>query len=280
MPPQIMILQMMNAYRLSQSISVAAQLGIANLLKDKPKSIFELAKETSTHPQSLYRLLRTLASFDIFQELDDRTFDLTPRAALLQSDVSGSLQGYASVMGTPWHWRMWQDVLHSVKTGNSAFEEIHGMDFEEYYQRNPDVAKDFDAAMKGALTLSDRAILGGYDFSNFKQVVDIATGGQGDGELIASILRQNQDLKGIHFDTSARISKAEAVAEDKSLGDRCELIAGDFWQSVPNSASATGSRWYRSGSKAYIDGPNSFRPITSIRPWRDWACWWKQPRTQ
>ncbi len=238
MPPQIMILQMMNAYRLSQSISVAAQLGIADLLKDKPKSVAELAKETSTHPQSLYRLLRTLASFDIFQELDDLTFKLTPRASLLQSDAPGSLNGYATVMGTPWHWQMWQDVLHSVKTGGSAFEKIHGMDFEEYYQQNPDVAQDFDAAMKGALTLSDRSILGGYDFSNFKQVVDIATGGQGDGELIASILRKNQDLKGIHFDTASRISKAEAVAEDKSLGDRCELIDGDFWQSVPSQADA------------------------------------------
>jgi O-methyltransferase domain/Dimerisation domain len=238
MPPQIMILQMMNAYRLSQSISVAAQLGIADLLKDQPKSVNELAAPTATHPQALYRLLRALASFDIFRELDAQQFELTPRAALLQSDVSGSLHGYASVMGTQWHWQMWQEILHSVKTGESGFEKVYGMGFEEYYQQNPQVAKDFDAAMTGALTLSDRAILGSYDFSGFQRIVDIATGGQGDGELIASILLQNQNAKGVHFDTASRISKAKAVVASKSLGDRCELIAGDFWKSVPAEADA------------------------------------------
>jgi hypothetical protein len=238
MPPQIMILQMMNAYRLSQSISVAAQLGIADLLKDQPKSVNELAAQTATHPQALYRLLRALASFDIFRELDAQQFELTPRAALLQSDVSGSLHGYASVMGTQWHWQMWQEILHSVKTGESGFEKVYGMGFEEYYQQNPQVAKDFDAAMTGALTLSDRAILGSYDFSGFQRIVDIATGGQGDGELIASILLQNQNAKGVHFDTASRISKAKAVVASKLLGDRCELIAGDFWKSVPAEADA------------------------------------------
>ena len=34
MPPQVKILQMMNAYRLSQLISVAAKLGIADILAD------------------------------------------------------------------------------------------------------------------------------------------------------------------------------------------------------------------------------------------------------
>lgn len=141
-------------------------------------------------------------------------------------------------MGTPWHWQMWQEILYSVKTGESGFEKIYGMGFEDYYQQNPQVAKDFDAAMTGALTLSDRAILGSYDFSGFKRIVDIATGGQGDGELIASILLQNQDSKGVHFDTASRISKAKAVIESKSSGDRCELIAGDFWDFVPSGGDA------------------------------------------
>jgi O-methyltransferase domain/Dimerisation domain len=238
MPPQIMLLQMMNAYRLSQTISVAAKLGIADLLKNQPKSVEQLAEETTTDPQALYRLLRALASFDIFRELDGGQFELTPRATLLQSDVPGSLRGYATVMGAEWHWQMWQDILHSVKTGESAFEKIYGMGFEEYYQQNPEVATNFDAAMKGALTLSDRAILDSYDFSDFNLVVDLATGGQGDGELIAAILVQNQSLKGIHFDTESRISQAQAAIEHKSVGDRCTLIAGDFWQSVPSGGDA------------------------------------------
>jgi O-methyltransferase domain/Dimerisation domain len=233
-PPQTMILQMMNAYRLSQSISVAAQLGIADFLTGEPAGVTELAEKTQTHPQALYRLLRTLASFDIFREVENQKFVLTPRATLLRSDAPGSLQGYASVVGAKWHWQMWKDILHSVKTGEPAFEAVYGMSFEDYYQRDSEVAKTFDAAMKGALSMCDRAIVSNYDFSNFHQVVDIATGGQGDGELLASILRANQSLQGIQFDTPVRIGRAKLAIDRAGVSDRCELIAGDIFESVPN----------------------------------------------
>jgi hypothetical protein len=238
MPPQIMILQMMNAYRLSQNISVAAQLGIADLLADKPKSTIELAEKTATHPQALYRLLRTLASFGIFAESENQHFCLTPRAALLQSEIPGSLRGYASVIGSKWHWQMWKDILYSVKTGESAFEAQHGMGFEDYYQQHPEVAQTFDAAMKGALTLSDRAILASYDFSSFKRVIDIATGGQGDGELLASILKQNPATTGVHFDSPTRIERAKPALEPIDICDRAQLISGDFFKSVPDGGDA------------------------------------------
>jgi hypothetical protein len=238
MPPQVMILQMMNAYRLSQSISVAAQLGIADLLADQAQSVEELAQKTATHPQALYRLLRTLASFDIFAEIEGQRFILTPRSALLQSDIPGSLRGYATVMGEKWHWEMWKDILYSVKTGESAFEAVYGMGFEDYYQQNPQVAQNFDAAMKGALALSDRAILDSYNFSNFERVIDIAGGGQGDGELLASILRQNSDVTGVHFDTPTRLEGAKKALEQVDLCDRCKLIGGDFFESIPSGGDA------------------------------------------
>ena len=238
MPPQVQILQMMNAYRLTQNISVAAQLGIADLLADGSKSVVELAQETKSHPQSLYRLLRTLASFDIFAEVEGQKFRLTPRASLLKTDAPGSLRGYATVMGAEWHWQMWKNVLHSVKTGESAFASIYGMSFEDYYEQHPEDAKNFDAAMKGALTLSDRSILGSYDFSGFSKVVDLASGGQGDGELIATILQKNHDVTGIHFDTPARLASAKTTVENKSVGDRCELVGGDFFESVPPGGDA------------------------------------------
>ncbi len=233
LPPQLMVLQMMNAYRLSQNISVAAQLGIADFLDSGPKGVIELAEKTATHAQSLYRLLRALASFGIFEEIEDQQFQLTDRAVLLKSSAPGSLQGYATVIGSEWHWQMWKNILHSVKTGESAFEAIYGMGFEDYYQQNPEVAKSFDAAMKGALSLTDRAIVSGYDFSKFSRVIDVATGGQGDGELIASILQQNQALLGIHFDTPDRTERAKAAVSRAGISDRCTLVGGDVFESVP-----------------------------------------------
>lgn len=231
-PPQVKILQMMNAYRLAQSISVVAKLGIADLLT-QPQSVTKLAEITETHEQSLYRLLRVLASFDIFTEDENGLFHLTPRGALLQTNVSNSIRDYAIVVGEMWHWQMWGNILHSIKTGEPAFDQLFGMDFSEYYQQNPEVAKNFDGAMVSALAMTDMAILANYDFTPFDRVIDIGTGSQGDGKLIASILKNNSSQHGVYFDTPTRIEQATRLIEVTGLSDRCELVAGDIFEAFP-----------------------------------------------
>ena len=81
------MLEMLNRGQLtSEAIYIAAKLRIADYLKDGPKDIEKLAKETMTHPNSLYRLLRMLASIGIFAETNgigveeytnQRRFELT-----------------------------------------------------------------------------------------------------------------------------------------------------------------------------------------------------------
>src|ERR687886_2053389 len=75
--PRDTLLQMTNAFQLSQAIYVAATLGIADLLEDGPRSADDLAKTTGTHTPSLLRLLRALASVGIFSEIDS-CFEVTP----------------------------------------------------------------------------------------------------------------------------------------------------------------------------------------------------------
>jgi hypothetical protein len=58
--------------------NVAAELGIADLLKDSPRTIDNLAQATGAHPPSLYRLLRLLASEGVFIEQEQGQFALTP----------------------------------------------------------------------------------------------------------------------------------------------------------------------------------------------------------
>ena len=83
------LLQMITGYWISQAIYVAAKLGIADLLKDGPKNDDELAKATGTHPRSLYRLLRALASVRVFAEAEDGRFGLTPLGECLQTGIPG-----------------------------------------------------------------------------------------------------------------------------------------------------------------------------------------------
>jgi hypothetical protein len=231
--PHIKILQMMNAYRLTQAISVAAKLGIADLLAKEAQTSQELAAKTGTHSFSLYRLLRALASFEIFAEDETGKFSLTPRGALLQKNIPGSLRAYGIVQGQEWHWQMWGGIMHSVKTGEPVFDRIYGIDFNEYYKSHPEAAEVFDAAMVGVLGIADLAIAESYDFSSFELVVDVAMGGQGDGKLIAHVLKQYPTLQGIYFDLVDRIMNVANYINKQGLAQRCEVEDGDVLTKIP-----------------------------------------------
>src|SRR5262245_50049537 len=125
----------------SQAIFVAARLGIADLVKDGPKSAAELAAATGSHEQALYRILRALASGGLVSDDNATRFSLTPLAEPLRSDVKGSVRAFAIMQGEQWIWRSWGEILHSVRTGQPAFLQIYGMPLFEYYAQNPEAAR-------------------------------------------------------------------------------------------------------------------------------------------
>ena len=111
---------------MTQLIHVAATLGVADLMCDGPKHSHELAASLKVDPEALYRVLRALASIGIFEEADPGCFALTTQAEPLRRDVPGSLRASAILYGEPWFWRACGDLLHSVRTGQPAFDHVHG----------------------------------------------------------------------------------------------------------------------------------------------------------
>ena len=234
-PPEAVLTQLITGSLGSQAVYVAAQLGIADLLVDGPKSAEELARSTGVDGSSLYRVLRALASFGVFSERADGTFELTPTADLLRSDSPSSLRCLAIFMGEDWHWRVWGRTLYSVRTGKPAWDQEHGCDVFPFFAANSEAAKIFDQAMTSLSNLAIKAVIEGYDFSGIETLVDVAGG---HGRLLTAILEANPDAKGILFDQSHVISGAREKEEVKKLSDRCQLSSGDFFQSVPAAADA------------------------------------------
>jgi hypothetical protein len=234
MPPQLAVLQMASGYWVSRSIYVAAKLGIADLLKDSPKSCDELATATGTHARSLYRVLRALASLGVFAETQPNHFTLTPLAACLQSDVPNSFRAFVIMLGEE-QYRAWGEFMHSVQTGDSSFEHIYGMNIYEYLAQNPEPAKIFDESLTNFSVLESATIAASYDFSSIQTLVDVA-GGQ--GLLIASILKSNPTLKGVLFDQPHVIERAKRFLEAEGVLERCQLAAGSFFESVPEGGDA------------------------------------------
>jgi hypothetical protein len=228
-PPSMTLLNLIAGSWTSQAISVAARLGIADLLEDGPRSCSDLAQATMSHPDALYRLLRALAGIGIFAENGDGRFELTPLAEGLQTKAPVSLCAYAILFGEEWYWRAWGELLHGVRTGECAFEHVSGMQVFDYFARHAEAAKVFDAAMTSRSSMEDRAIAAAYDFA-CGTIVDV---GGGRGSLLITILRQNPRTHGILFDRPHVVAGAAEPVDGAKVTDRCQVMAGDFFDRVP-----------------------------------------------
>jgi hypothetical protein len=225
-------------FQVSQAIHVAARLGIADLLLDGPRTSDELAAATDTHADSLYRLLRALATIGVLHEQPRGRFALTPMGERLRSDVEGSFAGWARFMGRPYFWEAWTALEHSVRTGENAFRAVHGTDVWTYRSQHPDESAIFDGAMASRTGAANCSILAAYDFSRFGIVADI---GGGNGTLLAALLAANPQMRGILFDQPHVVAGAADVLAP--VANRCKVVGGSFFESVPGAADAYLLKW-------------------------------------
>ncbi|HEX8142868.1 MAG TPA: methyltransferase [Pyrinomonadaceae bacterium] len=234
MPPQMVMLQMMSGYWVSQSLYVAARLGLADLLKDGPRTSEELARATGTHAPTLYRLLRALAGLGLFLEDEQGRFTLTPLSNTLQTGP-GSVRAMILHLGEQPSWLAWGDLLRSVQTGETAFPRVNGMEVFPFYAAHPESQEPFNHAMTEASEVMSAAVTQAYDFSQFGKVVDVGAGHAG---LITAILKSSPKVKGIAYDLPAVVEGAGERIEAEGLAGRCEAVGGDFFHSVPAGGDA------------------------------------------
>jgi SAM-dependent methyltransferase len=234
LPPRLALFQLVTGHYISRAIYVAAKLNIADLLADGPRRFEDLAAATGTHGPSLNRLLRMLASAGVFAETDIGCFALTPMADCLRSGSPGSSRAIALLFSGPL-MRGWDELLHAVQTGETTFERALGMDPFRYMAEHPEEAAVFNDAMTAGSTHTARGVPSAYDFSSCATVVDA---GGGHGALLTAILKANPAVRGVLFELPHVAEGAKKAIADSGLADRCEIVAGDFFDSVPGGADA------------------------------------------
>jgi predicted O-methyltransferase YrrM len=222
-------------YRVSQAISVVAELGIADLLASGPRTADDLAAVAGAHGPSLYRVLRLLASEGVFAETEDGRFELTPMAGVLRREGPGPVRALALQIARDAVWRSWGSLLHAVRTGETAFEHVHGVDFFAYYRQHPQERIVFDQLMAALTASTVRAVAVAYDFSGVGTVVDV---GGGRGALAIGLLDAYAHLRGIVFDQPVVAADARQAIARAGLADRCEAVGGDFFAAVPPGGDA------------------------------------------
>lgn len=219
-------------YWLSQALYCAAELNLADIIfRDGPQTTGDLAKKTNTDERSLFRLLRYLASEEVFAEDETGSFVLTPKANQLRSDISGSQHAMAVMSGSE-HYLASSRMIDNVRTGKCAYEIAHGKPIFEYLKDHPASARVFDKAMESIHGSESNQILAAYDFSNFITLADI---GGGNGSMLVAILKQYPNLHGVLFDLTHVVA---ATASSATNVDRFKLVPGDFFESVTPNADA------------------------------------------
>lgn len=233
-PPAAQLLQMIMGKASTQLLYVVAELGIADLLGDGPMSVAELAAVTDADEAALYRVLRALAGMGVFAETGkragERRFELTPLARPLRSDASDSVRDFARMAGSRWHNRAWAELLQSVMTGEPAFNLAFDEDLFDHLTAHPDRFDLFNAAMTSLSNQDADAMLRAYDFSDLETIVDV---GGGHGYLLTEILKAHPGAHGVLLEIPDVARGARETTREAGVGDRCEVIEGDFFETVP-----------------------------------------------
>ena len=225
--------QMIQGFWVSRAICAAAKFGIPDLLKGGPKSSAELAAASGTHPRSLYRLLRALASIGVLEQLEGERFASTPVAATLESDRPGTMRYFAMAELGQEHYSAWEEFPRSVETGAMAFTGKFKQTPWEYYAEHPGHADVFNRAMTGMTQLAAGAVVAAYDFTPFKKIVDI---GGGQGAFLEAVLEASPNATGVLFDAPQVIAMAKASS-------RYECVSGDFFKAVPAGGDLYAMKW-------------------------------------
>jgi orsellinic acid C2-O-methyltransferase len=225
---------MMVGYEAAQVIYVAAKLGIADLIGDTRPTSRELAQRAGAHEGALHRMLLGLASLGILADLGDGRFELTERGRYLRSTTPGSLRRAALLAGER-SYRAWGGLLHSVETGETAFQHVFGMRTFEYMAENPILAGIYNDAMAASAEVRAGAVVKAYDFSRFRSIADV---GGGYGALLAAILAAHPSLRGVILERTSVAAGIHRRLGDAGVAGRYEVVAGDFFQTVPAGADA------------------------------------------
>ena len=222
--------QMTNGYWATQIIYVAARLGIADLLDDRPRAIGMLAKSTGTHEPSLHRLMRALTGLGVFKQAENGEYQNTALGSCLVTGSPGALRARAILSGEEWY-QGWGRLLETVQTGQTAFNRVFGQPFFEYLNANAEAAAVFNEAMASTTEAAARAVSASYDFSWANVLVDV---GGGTGAFLGTILEANPQARGILFDRQDVATAAGALLAGSGVADRFEVEAGNFFEAVPS----------------------------------------------
>lgn len=229
--PATQLIGMVQAHWITDAVCTAAELGVADVLARGPVPIAELATETGTHPPTLERLLRALASLGLCTREPDDRWAATELGDALRRDAPGGAHARALLTGRLWR-PLWDDLPESVRTGEQACRRVTGRPLFEHLGHRPELGALYDVTQRGLIDDAGVAVISAYDIPDGSTVVDL---GGGTGALLRDVLTARPACRGILLDLPQVAQRAHTELSAAGVTGRCDVMMGDFFEAVPGN---------------------------------------------
>jgi hypothetical protein len=209
--------------------------GVPDHLDEGPLPASDLAKRAGMDALSLTRGLRALTALGAFQEVSPGVFANNPVSDLFR-DRPGSIRNAALFWGDEHLLQSAAALGHSVRTGEASFVHVFGETFWDRMRRLPEEHELFNRALADLRSDEHQQIAAAYDWNGVNTAVDV---GGGAGSLLAAILENRQDKRGVLVEQQEVLPDAKRLLSERGVRDRCQLLGGSFF----NPISAVGEVW-------------------------------------
>jgi C-methyltransferase len=228
-PPDYVMMELTTSLWLAKAIGVATDLGIADLLKEKPLHISELSALTKTHQPSLLRLMRMLSGNGIFRNAGDHIYSNTRLSEVLLEERHSMKKFIQHHMGET-NWMFIGDLEKSIRSGENAIKMRTGVEPFDFLAQFPDKNEMFSQAMTDTSEMAAPLFITAYPFGKFRKIIDI---GGGHGYLISAIAAKNPKTECVVLDLPQVVPSAIDNFKRFGVEGRCSFAEGDFFGNIP-----------------------------------------------
>lgn len=228
--PHQQMTEMMFGYCVSQIIRTVADLNLADHLDAGPLTAQEIADREGSAPATTSRLMRACATFGLVTADEAGRFHGTALLDTLRMDAPRSLRALVMAVTNSASWLPWINFGASVRSGHSQAHNALGMDFFDYLEQNPSLAKEFSAGMSSGTSVWAPELAKLIDTTDVRCAVDV---GGANGTLLTLLQTANPDLHGVVFDRPNIARDTQVHIAQNGFADRTEVVGGDFFKSVP-----------------------------------------------
>jgi len=228
-PPELRLFQKVTSGNVAMCLGVAARHNFTDVIGSRRITASELATELCLNEGAVHRVLRALASQGVFTMHIDGTIQNNATSRAMSNDNPMRLREAALYFTSLSNVHAWANLEHSLKTGESAFDSVHGKSVWDWFDEFPDEREVFGAAMMGGTTAQASTVASLYPFAELRHVCDV---GGGQGTLLSELLIRFPKLTGTLCDRPGVLEAAVPFLQQRGVLNRVTRAPGDFFQAI------------------------------------------------